>query len=65
MIEQLLKTAREAGTGSSSGWLGTGDEDEPGQTSLDLAQPQLASVMAKNGGIGLTNFITQGLEKKP
>jgi len=65
MIEQLLKTAREAGAGSSSGWLGTGDEDEPGQTSLDLAEQQLATVMAKSGGIGLTSFITHGLEKKP
>ncbi len=64
MIGQLLKTAREAGT-SAGGWLGTGEEDEPGQTSLDLAEQQLASVMSKSGGLGLTKFITQGLEKKP
>ena len=62
MIGQLLKTSREAS--SSSGWLGTGD-DEPGQTSLDMAEQQLASVMSKNGGLGLTKFIVQGLEKKP
>jgi peptidoglycan hydrolase FlgJ len=62
MISQLLKTARESG--SSSGWLGTGQEDEAGQTSLDMAEQQLASVMAKSGGLGLTKIITQGLTKK-
>jgi peptidoglycan hydrolase FlgJ len=62
MIGQLLKTARESG--SSSGWLGTGQEDEAGQTSLDMAEQQLASVMAKSGGLGLTKIITQGLTKE-
>lgn len=61
MFAQLLKTARESG---SSGWLGTGEEDEPGQTSIDLAEQQLASVMAKGGGLGLTKLITQGLQPK-
>jgi Rod binding domain-containing protein len=63
MIGQLLKTARESG--SSSGWMGTGQEDEAGQTSIDMAEQQLASVMAKSGGLGLTKVITQGLQKKP
>jgi len=62
MIGQLLKTARESG--SSSGWMGTGQEDEAGQTSIDMAEQQLASVMAKSGGLGLTKVITQGLQKK-
>jgi Rod binding domain-containing protein len=62
MIGQLMKTAREAG---SSGWLGTGEEDQAGQTGMDMAEQQLASVMAKSGGLGLTKFITQGLERKP
>lgn len=61
MFSQLLKTARESG---SSGWLGTGDEDEAGQTSIELAEQQLASVMAKGSGLGLTKLITQGLEPK-
>lgn len=62
MIGQLLKTARQSG--SSSGWLGTGEEDEAGQTSVDMAEQQLASVMAKSGGFGLTKMITQDLTKK-
>jgi peptidoglycan hydrolase FlgJ len=62
LINQLLKTAKESG---SSGWLGAGDDDETGQTSVDMAEQQLATVIAKNGGLGLTKFIAQGLEKKP
>jgi len=61
MFSQLLKTARESG---SSGWLGTGEEDEAGQTSIDLAEQQLASVMAKGDGLGLTKLITQDLQPK-
>jgi Rod binding domain-containing protein len=63
MIGELLKTAREAGSGA--GWMGTGDEDQAGQTSLDMAEQQLSSVMAKAGGLGMGKFISQGLERKP
>jgi Rod binding domain-containing protein len=63
MITELLKTAREAGSGS--GWMGTGDEDEAGQTSLDMAEQQLATVMAKAGGLGMQNLIAKGLGQKP
>ena len=62
LIGQLLKTAKGSDNG---GWLGTGEEDQPGQTSVDMAEQQFASVIAKNGGLGLTKFIVQGLEKKP
>lgn len=61
MISEMLKTAREAGSGS--GWMGTGDEDETGQTSLDMAEQQVASVMAKAGGFGMQKFIVQSLTK--
>ena len=61
MISEMLKTAREAGAGS--GWMGTGDGDETGQTSIDLAEQQVASVMAKAGGFGMQNFITKTLGK--
>jgi Rod binding domain-containing protein len=61
MFGQLLKTARESG---SSGWLGTGENDEAGETAIDLAEQQLASVMAKGGGLGLTKLITQGLQHR-
>lgn len=61
MIGELLKTSREAGSG---GWLGTGEEDQTGQTAVDMAEQQFATTMAKQGGIGLTNFITQSLQRK-
>lgn len=61
MFAQMLKTARESG---SSGWLGTGESGDAGETSIDLAEQQLASVMAKGGGFGLTTLITQGLQPR-
>jgi peptidoglycan hydrolase FlgJ len=59
MMSELLKTAREAG--SDGGWLGT--EDEAGQTNLDMAEQQVATVMAKAGGLGLRDLITRGLQQ--
>lgn len=63
MISELLKTAR--GEGDGSGWMGTGDEDQAGQTGLDMAEQQLANVMSKAGGLGMQKFIMQGLVRKP
>jgi Rod binding domain-containing protein len=59
MMSELLKTSREAS--SDSGWMGTGD-DQAGQTSLDMAEQQVASVMAKAGGLGMREFIMRGLK---
>lgn len=61
MIEQLLKAARP--DDGSSGWLGAGDDDQTGQTALDYANQQMATMMAKNGGIGLTKFIQGSVGK--
>ena len=58
MMGELLKAARQAG--SDGGWMGTGD-DEAGQTSLDMAEQQVANVMAKAGGLGMKKFILQNL----
>ena len=60
MIGQLLKTAREASSGSG-GWFGTG-EDETGQIPMEMAEQQLAATMAKQGGFGLTTTIARDLE---
>jgi Rod binding domain-containing protein len=62
MIGQLLKSAK--GDGESGSWMGAGEDDQTGQSAVEYAQQQLASVISKNGGIGLTNFIVQGLHKK-
>lgn len=58
MIQQLLKTSRTEG----SGWLGTDGED-PGQNTLDMAEQQLSLMMSKNGGLGLTKTIVDGISK--
>lgn len=63
MISEMLKSAREAGSGS--GWLGTGDEEEAGQNMLDMGEQEVANVMAKAGGLGLQKVILQGLVPKP
>jgi Rod binding domain-containing protein len=60
LIGQMLKSAREAG---ASGALGTG-EDSAGQTGVELAERQLASLLASKGGLGLSKFITSNLERK-
>lgn len=60
MIGQMLKAAHEAGSG---GWMGTGD-DQAGQTGMDMAEQQFASLIASRGGLGLARFITNDLERK-
>ena len=60
LIGQLLKSAREAG--SSSG-LGT-DGDNAGQTGMEMAEQQFASLLASKGGLGLSRFITANIERE-
>jgi Rod binding domain-containing protein len=62
MISEMLKSARP--DGDSANWLGAGEDDQTGQTAVDYAEQQLASLMSKNGGIGLSKFIVQGLTKQ-
>jgi flagellar protein FlgJ len=61
MIGQLLKITRESSS-ESGGWFGTGD-DQAGQIAMDMAEQQLATTMAKQGGFGLTTTITRDLEQ--
>ena len=55
LLNQLLQTANEDG-----GWLGSGD-DASSACATSLAQQQLATLMARNGGIGMGSLIAQGL----
>jgi len=57
LLTQLLQTAHPSG-----GWLG-GGEDGAGDTASSFAGQQLAVMMAKQGGIGLANLVTSGLEQ--
>jgi Rod binding domain-containing protein len=58
LIAQMLRGVRESG----SGWLGSG-EDSSGECATDYAEQQFAAVLAQNGGLGLADLITKGLEK--
>jgi len=60
LIGQLLKTSREAGGG---GWLGT-DDGDAGATSMEIAEQQLAKMLAANGGLGMSKTIEAGLRAR-
>jgi Rod binding domain-containing protein len=62
LIAQMLKSMREAG--GSAGWLGSG-EDSTSASAMELAEEHFAAALAKQGGLGLTKLITQGLAAEP
>jgi flagellar protein FlgJ len=57
LLNQVLQAAHSGG-----GWLGTGD-DASGSCASDFAEQQLALTMARNGGFGLADLISKGLQK--
>ena len=57
LIGQILATVSEDG-----GWLGSGG-DSASSCASGFAQEQLAAMMAKQGGFGLSKMIAQGLEQ--
>jgi Rod binding domain-containing protein len=57
LLGQILATVNEGG-----GWLGSG-EDSSSSCANGFAQEQLAAMMARQGGFGLSKLIAQGLER--
>lgn len=57
LIAQVLQSAHQG-----SGWLGSG-EDSAGGCASSFAEQQLALTMARQGGFGLADMISKGLEK--
>jgi Rod binding domain-containing protein len=57
LIGQMLKSARESGSGSALG----DDEDSSSETMLDVADQQFSQVLSNNGGLGLARLLVQGL----
>jgi Rod binding domain-containing protein len=53
LIAQLLRAARESD--------GTSESD----SIMEMAENQLASLMARNGGLGLAGLVTKGLNAAP
>jgi Rod binding domain-containing protein len=60
LIGELLKTSREAG---SSGWLGTGDNDEAGQIGMEVGEQEFARMLAASGGLGMTKTLEAGMRQ--
>jgi Rod binding domain-containing protein len=59
LIEQILRSARESG----SGWL-SADKDQASDCATEYAEQQFAVALAQRGGLGLAHLIAAGLEKK-
>ncbi len=59
LIGQILRSVRESG----SGWLGSGG-DSAGDCATEFAEQHLALTIAHNGGLGLADLVTRGLEHK-
>jgi Rod binding domain-containing protein len=60
MIAQMLKSVRESSFGG--GW---GTRDQSGDVALDMAEQQMAQLLAASGGLGLAKLISQGLTREP
>ncbi len=60
LIGQILRSVRENG----GGWLGSGN-DSSSDCATEYAEQQFASSLAKQGGLGLAELISQGLRSDP
>jgi len=60
LIEQMLKSARESGSGD---WTGS-SEDQTATPLSDMAEQQFAKLLAANGGLGLAKMVVEGLQRK-
>ncbi|BDC52023.1 hypothetical protein F183_A43380 [Bryobacterales bacterium F-183] len=58
LLAQMLQSIRESALG---GWQE--QSDQSGATALEMAEGQLAQMMAANGGLGLARVLERSLEK--
>jgi len=56
LLGEILRAAR-----GSDGWMGS--KDGSAECATDYAEQQFATVMAKQGGLGLAALIAKGLER--
>ena len=59
LIEQMLRSARSAGSGE---WMG---EDQTGSALPEMAEQQFARALSAGGGLGLAKLVVEGLERNP
>ena len=61
LINQMLRSAREAGGG---GLTGDGDdESQPNSTMIELGEQQFAQALASSGSFGIAKMVVAGLTK--
>ena len=58
LIGQMLKSARS----ESTGWFGTG-EDTSSASLIEMAEEQIAKVLAQGGGLGLATTVERTLDQ--
>lgn len=58
LLGQILRSARENG-----GWMGSGS-DSSTDCATSFAEQHLASLLAQQGGLGLSDLIAQGLQRE-
>jgi Rod binding domain-containing protein len=61
LIGQMLKHARQT---SSGGWLGTG-EDRSSETMMEVAEENLAQILAAQGSFGIAQLMRTGANTPP
>lgn len=61
LIEQMLRSAREAGSGD---WMGSGS-DQTGMPLSEMAEQQFAQMLSGSGGLGLARLVVNGLGQRP
>ena len=59
LIAQMLRSGRE----SASGIADEDESDSGGSTMMEVAEQQFAQMLAKQGGIGLTRLVVDGLKR--
>lgn len=60
LIGQMLQSIRES---ALSGWQETADQS--GAVALEMAESQLARLMASNGGLGLARTLQNSIKQEP
>ena len=60
LVAQLLRSAREA---SEDGLDSNGDQNSEKATLHEIAEQQLGQILTRQGGLGLSQMVVQGLKQ--
>jgi flagellar protein FlgJ len=63
LLNQMLRSAREAGGGGLTADGDGDDEQDANSTMVELGEQQFAQALASRGGLGIANMVVAGLTK--